>query len=128
MLYPLIVVPGRVNGALHETLREEELMNDEKKSLTKDKEPETVKGNQHFMNICLKIIILYVKIITSMHEVKTKNKRKKNYEICLHFKIFSSIFSSQTLVQSEQLLYSSHPLVIHQLHSVSQCCYIVMIQ
>ena len=40
MLYPVIVVPGRVNGGLHEMLTVEELMKDEDKSPTEDKGPE----------------------------------------------------------------------------------------
>ena len=40
MLYPVIVVPGRVNGGLHEMLTLEGSMKDEAKSLTEDKGPE----------------------------------------------------------------------------------------
>ena len=39
MLYPVIAVPGRVNGGLHEMLTVEELMKDEDKSPTEDKGP-----------------------------------------------------------------------------------------
>ena len=39
MLYPVIVVPGRVNGGSHEMLTVEELMKDEDKSPTEDKGP-----------------------------------------------------------------------------------------
>ena len=39
MLYPVIAVPGRVNGGLHEMLIVEELMKDEDKSPTEDKCP-----------------------------------------------------------------------------------------
>ena len=40
MLYPVIAVPGRVNGGLHEMLIVEELMKEEDKSLTEDKGPD----------------------------------------------------------------------------------------
>ena len=40
MLYPVIAVPGRVNGGLHEMLIVEELMKDEDKSPTENKGPE----------------------------------------------------------------------------------------
>ena len=39
MLYPVIAVPGRVNGGLHEMLMVVELMKDEDKSPTEDKRP-----------------------------------------------------------------------------------------
>ena len=39
MLYPVIDVPGRVNGGLHEMWTVEELMKDEEKSPTGNKEP-----------------------------------------------------------------------------------------
>ena len=39
MLYPVIAVPGRVNGGLHEMLTVEESMKDEDKSPTEDKGP-----------------------------------------------------------------------------------------
>ena len=39
MLYPVIAVPGRVNGGLQEMLIVEELMKDEHKSPTEDKGP-----------------------------------------------------------------------------------------
>ena len=41
MLYPVIVVPGRVNGGLHEMFTVEELMKDEDKLPTEDNGPET---------------------------------------------------------------------------------------
>ena len=40
MLYPVIAVPGRVNGGLHEMFTVEELIKEEDKSPTKDKGPE----------------------------------------------------------------------------------------
>ena len=40
MLYPVIAVPGRVNGGLHEMLIVEELMKDEDKLPMEDKVPE----------------------------------------------------------------------------------------
>ena len=39
MIYPVIAVPGRVNGGLHEMLTVEKLMKDENKSPTEDKGP-----------------------------------------------------------------------------------------
>ena len=39
MLYPVIAVPGRVNGGLHEMFIVKELMKDEDKSPTEDKGP-----------------------------------------------------------------------------------------
>ena len=39
MLYPVIVVPGRVNGGLHEMLIVEGLMKEWDKSPTEDKGP-----------------------------------------------------------------------------------------
>ena len=39
MLYPVIAVPGRVNGGLHEMLTVEELMKEWDKPPTEDKGP-----------------------------------------------------------------------------------------
>ena len=45
MLYPVIAVPGRVNGGLHEMFTVEELMKDEDKSPTEKREPGENKNN-----------------------------------------------------------------------------------
>ena len=45
MLYPVIAVPGRVNGGLHEMLIVEKLMKEEDKSFTSDKEPKDEKND-----------------------------------------------------------------------------------
>ena len=60
MLYPVIVVPGSVNGGLHEMLTVEELMKEENKSLTEDKGPEAEtkkKGNRILSCKCTCICI-----------------------------------------------------------------------
>ena len=49
MLYPVIVVPGRVNGGLHEMLTVEESMKDEYKPPTKVKGPETVQSKEIYI-------------------------------------------------------------------------------
>ena len=57
MLYPVIAVPGRVNGGLHDMLRVEESMKDEEKSPTEDKGPEKFKILQ---NDSLILLLEYV--------------------------------------------------------------------
>ena len=42
MLYPVIAVPGRVNGGLHEMLTVERLIVNDIKSLTYDNGPDTI--------------------------------------------------------------------------------------
>ena len=46
MLYPVIAVPDRVNGGLHEMLTVEKSMKDEYKPPTEDKGPEIVKSKE----------------------------------------------------------------------------------
>ena len=49
MLYPVIAVPGRVNGELQEMLTVEKSMKDEYKPPTEDKGPETVKSKELYI-------------------------------------------------------------------------------
>ena len=61
MLYPVIAVPGRVNGGLHEMLTVEELMKEEDKSPTANKGPfQNMQDKQvKFNNNC--ITVTYIK-------------------------------------------------------------------
>ena len=52
MLYPVIAVPGRVNGGLHEMLTVEESVKDEYKPPTEDKDPETKQRTIYLMIYC----------------------------------------------------------------------------
>ena len=69
MLYPVIAVPGRVNGGLHEMLTVEELMKECDKSTTEDKGPKIWKyESQAIPNKLLHcILILNSSIATSKY-------------------------------------------------------------